>query len=139
MIWDKQAGLVGIFWAVPDAGGTQLVTEATSLADAEPYGDVLTHPNGHYETWSAWQALGPAALARRGLPVAIVWHEYEDLPRGRVVYHVPDRRFTVYADMRLLAPAMQARIIAAFTLPVGRTRLSTDPHYRTASLHGDAP
>lgn len=122
---------VGIFWAVPAPGGTQLVTQASSLADAEPYGDNLTHPNGHYEAWSAWQRLGPIGLVRHGLPAAIAWHEYEELPRGRVVFSVPDTAFTVYADCRLLEPAMQARIFATFRLPGTATTWRTDPHYRT--------
>ena len=123
---------VGIFWALPVPGGTQLVTEASSLADAEPYGDKLTHSKGHYETWSDWQRLGPAGLARRGLPAAIAWREYEDLPRGRVVFDLADTSFTVYADRQLLEPAMQARILAAFRLPDATTEWRTDPHYRTS-------
>ncbi len=124
-------GSVGIFWAVPVPGGMQLVTEASSLAEAEPYGDMLTHPNGHYEAWSAWQCMGPAGLARRGLPAAIAWHEYEDLPRGRVVFCVPGSSFTVYADHRLLDPVTQDRILAAFGLPAAATTWRTDTHYRT--------
>ena len=127
---DQEAS-VGIFWAVPVPGGTQLATEASSLANAEPYGDKLTHPNGHYETWSDWQRLGSAGLARLGLPAAIAWHEYEDLPRGRVVFSVPDLAFTVYADRQLLEPVMQARILSAFRLPSTDTAWRTDPHYRT--------
>ena len=139
MTFGKEAGKVGIFWAVPVPDRTHLVTDASGLSDAEPYGDNLTHPNGHFETWSAWQARGPAGLARRGLPVAIAWHEYMNLPRGRIVFHVPDGWFTAYADRRLLTPAMQARIIAAFALPADRTRWLTDSHYRTARSSGDGP
>lgn len=123
--------MVGIFWAVPVPSGTQLVTEASSLSDAEPYGDNLTHATGHYETWSVWQRLGPRSLAQRGLPATIAWHEYEELPRGRVVFSIPKTRFTVYADRQLFEPAMQARIAAAFRLSAGCTDWRTDPHYRT--------
>ena len=142
MSGNDEAGRVGILWAVQDGTGMRLVTEATSLAAAEPYGDFLTHPNGHCECWAAWRAGGPFLLGRLGLPAAIAWHEYEDFPRGRVVFHGPARRVTVYADRRLHRAAMRARIIAAFALPAGRTRMLTDPHYRTsrlAVLQGDAP
>ncbi len=141
MTGSDEAGHVGIFWDVPDGTGVRLVIEVTTLAAAEPYGDFLTHPNGHCECWVAWRAGGPLLLGRLGLPGVIAWHEYEDFPRGRVVFHVPDRRFTVYADRRLHGPATWARILAAFTLPAGRTCLLSDPHYRTGrlvDLQGDA-
>ena len=40
---------VGIFWEVPHGGATILVTDSVPLAEAEVYGDCLTHPRGHYE------------------------------------------------------------------------------------------
>ncbi len=123
-------GRVGIFWTMPRNGTRQLVTRMTGLPEAEPYGDFLTHPEGHAEVWEAWQALGPARLARLGLPATIATHEYEEFPRGRVVFHRPERRFIVYADRQLHGPAMTARIRAAFGLPEG-TRLAADAHYRT--------
>lgn len=38
---------VGIFWRV----GGVLVVDRSTLAEAEPYGDPLTHAAGHYERW----------------------------------------------------------------------------------------
>lgn len=55
-------------------------------AFAEPYGDFLTHSQGHFEVWEGWQRLGPAGLARRGLPAAIACREYDEFPRGRIVF-----------------------------------------------------
>ena len=136
MTGGHEIGQVGIFWAVPDGDSLQLVTEATELRQAEWYGDFLIHPNGHYETWAAWRALSPWALKQRGFPIAIAWREYEHFPRGRVVFHVPERRFTVYADRHLHEPTMWERIVAVFALPAGRTRLLTDPHYRTGQFPG---
>ena len=43
---------IGIVWGlITDAERLQLVTDLTPLADAEPYGDFLTHPRGHAEVW----------------------------------------------------------------------------------------
>ena len=134
----RTEGKVGIFWLVPDAGVRHLVARATTLGAAETYGDFLTHPEGHFEVWEAWQAFGAAGLARHGLPAAIATYEYEDFPRGRVVLHRPERRFIAYADRRLHGSAMTARMLAAFDLPEG-TRLKADAHYRThRTLSGDA-
>ena len=47
---------LGIFWALTDRHGQpHLLAHPCALADAEPYGDCLTSPAGHYETWAAWR------------------------------------------------------------------------------------
>ena len=124
---------VGIVWGVRDgAGPLRLVTDCTPLAEAEPYGDFLTHPRGHHEVWEAWRRLGPAALARRGLPTLVAWHEYEHFPRGRVVFDTGRDRFILYADRRLQAPAILRRILDAFGLDAAQCDVRADPHYRAA-------
>lgn len=124
---------VGIFWGVRDGpAALHIVTDTTPLADAESYGDFLTHPAGHYEVWEAWRHLGPACLATRGLPQAIAWHEYEHFPRGRVVYHCPTARFTVYADRALQADAVMTRILDAFRLEQAQCDIKSDAHYRSS-------
>jgi hypothetical protein len=123
---------VGIFWGISDSKGRcTLVIDATSLDYAESYGEFLTHPRGHYEVWSDWQKLGIASLRKRGLPEAIAFHEYEDLPRGRIVYRVEFREFIVYADRKLQAPSMVNLIVSRFELPIGQYVVRSDPHYRS--------
>lgn len=123
---------VGIVWGVRDGcGPLQLVTDCTLLTAAETYGDCLTHPHGHHEVWEGWRRLGPAGLARRGLPPLIAWHEYEHFPRGRVVFDTEVDRFTLYADRNLQAPAILGRILYAFGLDLARCDVRSDPHYRS--------
>jgi len=128
----ETSSLLGIFWGVRE-GSTpvRLATDTTPLAEGERYGDFLTHPGGHYEVWEAWRRLGPAGLAARGLPRAIVWHEYEHFPRGRVVYYCPTARFTVYADRALQADAVMTRILDAFRLERAQCDIRSDAHYRS--------
>ena len=121
---------VGIFWGVRNGSELDLVTDHTPLPQAEAYGDALTHPRGHSEVWDAWQHLGPARAARLGLPAAISCSEYDEHPRGRIVYDTVAETFIVYADRRLQTSAFLARIIAAFCLPVARTVVRSDSHYR---------
>lgn len=117
---------VGIFWRVAD----RLLVQRTALAQAEPYGDCLTHPGGHYERWEDWQRLGATGLRAAGLPEAIAVSEYDDWPRGRVVYDVPPCRFMLYADRRLQHPSIVAQLVEAFGLSAAEVVVRSDPHYR---------
>lgn len=122
---------VGIFWFVPDeAADLALVCDRTPLSQAEPYGDCLTHAKGHYEYWSELGAMGEAALRRQGIPTAAALCEYEEFPRGRIVHHVSEGRFTIYADRKLFSAKFIKRIIAAFDLPAERCDVRADGHYR---------
>lgn len=122
---------VGIFWGVPDGGRTVLVTDRTTLAQAEAYGDCLTHPRGHHEAWEAWRRLGATALRRGGLPPAIAGHEYEAFPRGRVVYMRGPALFTLYADRRLQRPDTIADLVRLFGLTGEHHTVRSDAHYCT--------
>jgi hypothetical protein len=55
---------VGIFWRVNGV----LVIDRSTLDEAEPYGECITHAAGHYERWQEWQALGGARRAAAGYP-----------------------------------------------------------------------
>jgi hypothetical protein len=125
-------GLVGIFWGIPASNcAWTILTDATPLADAEPYGDFLTHPRGHYDVWNKWQKLNAVVLAKQSIPQAVAYHEYEDFPRGRIVYQTKSDQFIVYADRRLQHPDLLAKIANLFALTPGTFVVRSDAHYRT--------
>jgi hypothetical protein len=120
---------VGIFWLVQTSNGeARLLTAGCPLDQVEPYGDCLTYGPGHYERWAKW---------RRDRPVdpllcALVWsYEYEDWPRGRIVFDRARDRFVLYADRKLLTPAIIACIETQFHLPEKRTEVTSDFHYQS--------
>ena len=117
---------VGIFWQV---GGVLLV-DRSALDEAETYGDCTTHAAGHYERWQEWQALGATGLGSMRYPERIVSTEYDDWPRGRIVYETLARRFVIYADRRLQAPDTIDVIKAAFGLGDAEVIVKSDLHYR---------
>ena len=117
---------VGIFWRVDGV----LLTDRSTLAEAEPYGDCLGHPAGHYERWEQWRRLGATHLARLGLPTRIVSTEYDQWPRGRIIYKSPARRFVIYADRRLQTSDTVATLKAAFRLAGSEAVVKSDLHYR---------
>lgn len=120
---------VGILWGVHQSGRLCLVIDKVPLGSAEPYGEFLTHPRGHFEVWESWRRLGPPGLIKRGLPAAIAWHEYEHFPRGRVVFDTGCSQFTLYADRRLQDPATLPAIIDSFGLRDQSCDVRSDPHY----------
>jgi hypothetical protein len=120
---------VGIFWLVQSWNGeARLLTAGCPLDQAEPYGECLTFGPGHYETWTHWrrdQTVDPAlrALVRS--------HEYENWPRGRIVFDRSRDLFIIYADRKLLTPATIARLETQFLLPTERTEIHSDLHYKS--------
>ena len=109
-------GSVGIFWGIPEPDGSwTILTDKTSLAEAEPYGEFLGHSKAHYRVWSQWQRPGAErAVTSRSVRQAIADHEYEFFPRGRIVYNTVTSSFILYADRRLQQEATIARIAGVF-------------------------
>jgi len=101
--------------------------------DAELYGDALTHPGGHYDFWEAMMARGVAWLRARNLSVALLRTEYEDWPRGRVVFHWDKLRFSLLADRRLHTASRLSMIQKEFRLPDGQFDVKSDGHYRSVN------
>ena len=116
---------VGIFWVL---SGEPLI-DCAPLSEAEPYGDHLTHPRGHAEVWEQYHRNGAVSPDM----------EYEEAPRGRVMYNTKTRRFTMLADRCILKRRdMVAKIMSEMKLP-RNTATDTDSHYRClACLHGNS-
>jgi hypothetical protein len=120
---------LGIFWVVQTSDGeTRLLTAGCPLDQAEPYGDCLTYGPGHYETWDHWRRDRTVDPALRAL---VRSYEYEDWPRGRIVFDRARDLFVLYADRRLMSPAMIARIKTQFHLPEERIEVQSDFHYQS--------
>jgi hypothetical protein len=97
-------GFVGIFWAIQEPGSAAVLVEhRCSLKEAEPYGTMLTCPHGHYEVSEQWRKAGERP--------AIAVSEYEEWPRGRIVYDTESGRFILYADTQILRdPTLMAAV-----------------------------
>lgn len=119
------APAVGIFWRVAEV----LVIDRSTLDQAETYGDCITHAAGHYERWEEWQALGTARMDALGYPGRIISTEYDEWPRGRIVYETPTRRFVLYADKRLQKPDIIDALKMAFGLNDSEVVVKIDLHY----------
>jgi hypothetical protein len=123
---------LGIFWVVqtPD-GDARLLAAGCPLDQAESYGDCLTFGPGHYETWAQWRrdkAVDPALRA------IVRSYEYEDWPRGRIVFDRSRDLFIIYADRKLQTPDIIARIETQFLplLPIEAADFSQSHGWGTA-------
>jgi hypothetical protein len=80
----RETPQVAIFWLVQATEGeARLLAAGCPLDQAEPYGNCLTYGPGHYETWAHWRRDRTVEPALRAL---VRSYEYEDWPRGRIVF-----------------------------------------------------
>jgi hypothetical protein len=108
---------VGIFWLVKN----RLLIDSSPLDQAEPYGEHLTHPRSHIDVWTQFQRIGKVPHES----------EYEEFPRGRVMHHLASGEFTILADKCILdRKELVSEIKKTLHLPVKKTKIGSDPHYR---------
>ena len=129
---------VGIFWAVENAAGdARLLTAVCSVEAAEPYGDYLTFPDGHSEVWEGWR--NSKDQDDPALRAVVRTFEYQDWPRGRIVFDQMKKLFILYADRKLMLPETISQIQARFALPPDKTTVDTDFHYQSPETPGPLP
>ena len=121
--------MIGLFWAVEYQGMTRLIAHAVPMDQALVYGDMLTVELGQYEFWSSLARRGSQRLITAGMPTTPVWSEYEEWPRGRVLYDRTARRFVIRADRQLHQPAFVRLITRKFYLDGADMILLPDDHY----------
>jgi hypothetical protein len=119
----KEEPSVGIFWLVDG----KLLIDSTPLSAAEEYDDFKIHSGSHVSVWELFQQNGTAPPEM----------EYEEAPRGRVVYNTKTQRFTLLADKCILRDKrIVSHILSELNLPSKKTDNKTDSHYRCfACLH----
>ena len=109
---------VGIFWI--DNHG-KMFAASVSLRDAEDYGEFRIFDGSHIEIWE--KAIGTVPKWRH--------LEYEQIPRGRVVYRRDPKKpvFIVYMPMRI--GKFKNKVASRFSLPSGHVRFDfDDEHYQ---------
>jgi hypothetical protein len=112
----------------PSNGEARLLAAGCPPDPAESYGDCLTYGPGHYETWERYRRDRTADPSLRAI---VRSYEYEDWPRGRIVFDRVRDLFIIYADRKLLTPATIARIETQFHLPADRTEVTSAWHYQS--------
>lgn len=116
---------VGIMWLVRD----QLIFDSVPMHEAEANGEHWDHPSSHIEVWEHLRRLDKVPRES----------EYEEFPRGRVIYDSASGKFTLLADKCILdRNDLIDKIKNTLHLPKS-TKTGTDLHYRCFHcLYGDA-
>ena len=57
--------------------------------------------------------------------------EYEEIPRGRVIYHAKNEKVLVYMDAKLFKKQIAIQIVEFFELDFEAVVWKKDPHYKT--------
>ena len=132
-------GKLGIFWVFKG----QLLSRTVPIIKAERRAGRLDSPLAHVSAWS-----GLVAEHRQTHPLLSVL-EYDEVPRGRVIFDIPTRTFVVYMDASLFRttgsrtspdPTVAEALRGTFDLQGRTVRFATDPHYRLlCSEPDDAP
>ena len=108
---------VGIFWLLKG----KLLIDRTPLKEAEEYGVFKIHSGNHIAVWGKFQQNGTAPPEM----------EYEEAPRGRVMYNTKIRRFTLLSDKCILRDKnVVITIMSELSLPSKNTDKGTDSQYR---------
>jgi hypothetical protein len=119
---------VGIIYLVKG----NLWIDGTPVSKAGDYGEFKIHENDHIRYWDQLMRTGSVPKLS----------EYEEHPRGRVVYNTKTRQYTLYLDRCILGKkAVVQRIIREMRLPGKQTATATDSHYRCfrclAQMHSE--
>jgi hypothetical protein len=110
-----QIAEVGIVFSL----GNDLFIDRTPFNAAPAYADRATHEKGHDRYWDELQK---AQL----VPTL----EYDEVPRGRVVYNTKTKEFVLYLDRCISRHSdLVERIIYQMHLP-STTMVAADEHYR---------
>jgi len=97
----------------------KLHIDGTPLNDAPGYGDFRIHEKDHYSYWNE-------LLRVHAVPKG----EYDEYPRGRVVYDTRTRSFTLFLDQCILKHKDVVKKIRVWMHLPSRTPVETDSHYR---------
>jgi len=111
-----QVGRVGIFWIYKG----RILSDSVPWSEGECYGEFI---NGLSDPCTYWAKL------QRQLP-ELRRYEYEQVPRGRVVYRTTDDTFLLYGSERFAHDEIQQRrVMEDFQLIGKRIIAKPDEHY----------
>lgn len=113
-------GEVGIFWIFDG----MLIPESIPHTEGEEYGEFVNGKTSHYDFWRSVQRLVPKLRD----------YEYEQIPRGRVIYSRRDGKFHIYGSEQFVKnEAEKQMVLKAFSIAASEAVFRFDEHYSMAA------
>ena len=112
----RQKPKIGIFWIYK----SKIYFKSIELEKVKPIDGFIDSDFAHYEVWNE--------IASQNRDFYL--YEYEEIPRGRVVYDTINNRFIVYANEEIVnSDEEKGLIISAFGLENKMISFRYDEHY----------
>ena len=112
---------IGIFWFYQNSIICKKLLLSESKKDALGIHD---SPFQHVHEWESKNIFLPKHPELFGT-------EYQELPRGRVVFLSNKNLVVIYTDKACLSKEVKKQLIDSFCLPSSNTIFKSDPHYKT--------
>ena len=109
---------IGIFWFLQKQ--VIGIAHPFNLNDADSIG-LIDSPYTHVDYWKNMQSVYPE----------LRHYEYEQIPRGRVVFDANKEKAIVYMDKKLFNTVTATKIYDFFDIDSENAIPRKDPHYRT--------
>ncbi len=126
---------VGIFWFLKKKSGRLEMyapgTPGIPYKLGEDDGEFINYPVSHYHEWRDMKVMFKKNVKNRIYPEpfdAYIDKEYDDAPRGRIVYSKLNKKFYVHVTKSLMKPRIKTLICKEFRLPAN-TVFMNDEHY----------
>jgi len=112
----EQSPQVGIFWILKG----EIIRDSVPVSQGEEYGNCVNGLSDHCTFWPKIQRTRPETRH----------YGYDQVPRGRVVYRIPDNTFLVYGSERFVRSEDQKRLVlSAFDLGAATIMFLVGRHY----------
>jgi len=108
---------IGVFWIF----GNQIFFETQKLEGIKSINGFKDSDLSHYQVWDKVKNQNSKFYL----------YEYEDIPRGRVVYDIEENQFIIYCNNNILKEeVLQKTILEKFQLLNENSIFKEDEHYR---------
>jgi len=107
---------IGIFWIYEQ----QVFSEVQKLEDVKTINGFKDSNLSHYKVWNKIKDQHPNFYL----------YEYEDIPRGRVIYDIENKIFIIYCDKNILQDEISKRLILEKFKLLRRFEISKDIQFK---------
>ena len=108
---------IGVFWIF----GNKLFFETQKLEDIKSINGFKDSDLSHYQVWDKIKNRHPKFYL----------YEYENIPRGRVVYNIEENQFIIYCNENILREGISKKLILEnFGLMDEKYIFKKDGHYK---------